>query len=162
VDAAIEFFRARHFVLADDQDEVAEVTQRVRKFQEVHAGKRGVIVADRTYRDYTSVQLDELKARVPFEKARDVRFLIVVGCLTQFAADAIQQLASAYGIRATVEATWPDRSDVGTAGHADVFIYQPSTTWFMGPLWDDAPFLTDAERLSRLDMLKDHLRLSLA
>src|SRR5262245_49046201 len=45
VDAAIEFFRARHFVLAEDQDEVAEVTQRVRKFQEVHAGKRGVIVA---------------------------------------------------------------------------------------------------------------------
>ena len=162
VDAAIEFFHARHFVLAEGQDEVAEVTQRVRKFQEVHAGKRGVIVADRTYRDYTSLQLDELKARVPFEKIRDVKFLIVGGCLTQFAADAIQQLASTYGLRASVEATWPDRSDVGAAGHADVLIYQPSTTWFMGPLWDDAPFLTDAERLSRLNMLEDHLRLSLA
>ena len=162
VEQALEFFRARHFVLADNQDEVAEVTQRVRKFQEVHAGKRGVIVGDRTYRDYTSLQLDELKARIPFENVKDVKFLIVGGCLTQFAADALQQLASVYGIRATVEATWPDRSEVGSAGHADVFIYQPSTTWFMGPLWDDAPFLSDTERLSRLDMLKDHLRLSLA
>ena len=163
VNQAIEFFRARHFVLADQEDEVAQVTQRVKQFREVHAGQRGVIVGDRAYRDYTSLQLDELKARIPFDQVKDVKFLIVGGCLTQFAADAIQQLASAYGIRATVESTWPDRGDAGsTAARADVFVYQPSTTWFMGPLWDDGPFLTDDERTSRLDMLKDHLRLSLA
>jgi FkbH-like protein len=167
IEQAVRFLEKRHFIVEADEDEDVRVDKRLKSILGRMKGYRGphnrgqdFAASRRKHRDYTALELDNLEARIPFDRMIDVKFLIVGGCVTQFAADALQQGAEAYGLRATVEVIWPQTLELGTSG-ADVLIYQPSTTWFLGPLWDDGPFLTDRERASRLELLKEQLRLSL-
>ena len=159
---AIEFFQVKHFVLEDDDDEVGTIKQHIHQIRQTNIDDNTVVGRGRIYRDYTPVNSELLRTRVPFAEMIDVKFLILGGCLTQFAADAIQQLSPSVGMRAQVEVEWPDRFESATnAKRFDVVIFQPSTTWILAPLWDDGPFLTDDERAVRLQFLKEHLRLSL-
>jgi FkbH-like protein len=98
--------------------------------------------------------------RIPFTTVLDVKFRILGGCLVHYAADALRELGPEYGVNASVDVAWPDRTTEGVEGW-DVQVYQPSVSTLMVALWDQGPCASDARRAELLAMLKDELRLSL-
>lgn len=162
IQQAIAFLKAQHFVFAGGDNEESAIKRRVLRFSRMQKERHAKVEGGRTYHDSTPVSLEVLQPRIPFTDMKEVQFLIVGGCLTQFAADALEQLAPSFGIRAKVDVDWPERLDSCEQKNIDVVILQPSTTWFLGPLWDDGAFVTDSERAGRLHVLKTQLRLSLS
>jgi len=67
----------------------------------------------------------------------------------------------AYGISAAVEVSWPHTADRSFQTTFDVVVFQPSTYWLLGPLWDEAPFLSVEERADRLQSMKKYLALQI-
>jgi FkbH-like protein len=161
IERAITFLRNRHFVLIDGHDEHAEILRWVSPLQHTSALEKDRSTRHRSYRDPTPVTSETLRPRIPFNEIRAVRTLIAGGCLSQASADALQQIGMAYGIRAEVSVTWPANLPKRQGECLDVLIFQPSTSWFMRPLWDDGAFLTDMERARSLEVLKQQLRLCL-
>ena len=161
IEHVIAFLKAQHFVFAGGDNEESEIKRRVLRFRRIQTEPHARAEAARTYHDSTPVNLEMLRPRIPFTDMKEVQFLIVGGCLTQFAADALEQLAPSFGIRAKVDVDWPERLDSCAQKNIDVVIFQPSTTWFLGPLWDDGVFVSDSERAKRLHALKTQLRLAL-
>jgi FkbH-like protein len=158
LDRALKFFRTRHFVLADGEDEDAQIKQQVAQSRESKLAHRAVVGGVRNFRDYAALNLDVLKSRIPTEHTRNIRVVILGGCLSQYAANAIEQLAPSYGINATVEANWPDRLDSMPFDGIDVVVFQPFIVWMMAPFWDGAPFLSEEERERRVAMMKEYLQ----
>ena len=158
---AFQYFKSTHLIIPEGHDERAEIQARVAQFRLERKGKKQSRIYSRYYRDFTDVSLNELKSRVPYDGFRDVRFLIVGGCLTQLAADSLQSMAPSYKIRASVEALFPVDFHEQRSKGFDVLIFQPATTWLTSPLWDDAPFLSDEQRGERLQLLQEQLHASL-
>lgn len=166
INQALNFLLARHFLLIDDADEESELRRHVKRLQRLAGGHEGsAIVSEQPYRDLRPVGPGVLAPRIPFDATRDLHFVIVGGCLTQFAADALTHFAPSYGIRATVSTEWPHhRNAPGASGEepGDVYVFQPQTIWVLSPLWDDGPFIRDTELADRLTLFKAQLRLSLS
>jgi FkbH-like protein len=99
-------------------------------------------------------------ARIPFTDVADLRFRLLGGCLIHYAADALRELAPEYGINASIDVAWPDRTNEAGEGW-DVQVYQPSVSTLMVALWDQGPCASDARRAELLALLKDELQLSL-
>jgi FkbH-like protein len=91
----------------------------------------------------------------------ELKFLIVGSCLTQTAVDELQRLSKVYRIQIKVDMAWPSQLNSNYLPKSDVLVFQPSINWFLRPLWDNAPFLTDSERREHLEVLKSHLLISL-
>jgi FkbH-like protein len=161
IDQAITFFTTRHFVLTDGEDEESQIRNQVLASRDTRPGIRSGSSQVREYRDYAALKLQDLKARVPFERTRNVNVIILGGCLTQLAANALEQLAPSYGISARVESSWPDRLDSMRFDDVDLVVFQPFTMWLLAPLWDAAAFLADEERGTRLQTMKEYLKIAL-
>jgi FkbH-like protein len=164
INEALTFLCCEHFALRSDQDEEALIREHLQRI--AARGSEGgdrllkdVAYIGRAYRDYSPI--DARGSSVQGGGTRQVSYLIVGGCLTQFAADALQRMAPSFGIEAVVEETFPSLVESAIMERPDVVVFQPSTMMFMQRLWDDAPFITDEERGVRLQMLKDELRLFL-
>lgn len=159
----IDFLKAKRIVLSEGQDEDSEILDLVRKHQRLpdQAGAQEPISISRPFHEYSAVSLEALEAHIAIEHVRDVRFLIAGGCLTKASADALQRLAASYGIRASVRVSWLHTNDPDELERPDVLVFQPSTNWMLRPLWDEGPFLSDDERGERLNIMKEHLQVSL-
>lgn len=104
----------------------------------------------------------QISAAIPtFYDVPELKFLIVGSCLTQTAADELARLSKVYRIQLEVEIAWPSQLNSNYLPKSDVLVFQPSINWFLRPLWDNAPFLTDTERREHLEVLKTHLLVSL-
>lgn len=158
IERVLHFLQAQRFVLAEEADEEREIRDHARRLRDQHIGKNPIVSWNRDSYDSTPLLADIDSGRVPHEEMTAVKFLILGGCLTQLAADALSKLAPAYGIRAEVDTHWPQVNSTSLEG-ADVIVFQPSTVTFLQVLWDDGPFLTDHWRAQHLQVLKQQLAL---
>jgi hypothetical protein len=82
---------------------------------------------------------------------KQLRVAIFGGCLTQFVVDELRKLAWARGLDVQSKASWP-HAELGWVEQflPDILFCQFSTTWLLGPLWDELPFLTPEQIAERL------------
>lgn len=161
IDGALKFFRTRHFIVQNEDDEESEIKRLVSASRNPKPGDRSIAGGSRFFRDYTALDLKNLKNRIPTEHTRKLKFLILGGCLAQLAANALEQSAPSYGIESTVEANWPDRIETLPFDGTDVIVFQPFTLWLIAPFWDGAPFVSEEERDARVETMKEYLKITL-
>ena len=161
IDRALRFFQTRRFVLVEGEDEESQIRRRVSVSKDSKLNGRGTIGGSRIFRDYAALDLDLLKAKIPTERTRAVKIVVLGGCLSQLAATALEQISPSYGIHATVEVNWPDRLESMQFDGVDMVVFQPFTLWLIAPFWDGAPFLSDEERENRVATMKQYLEVTL-
>jgi FkbH-like protein len=158
---ATHFFSNYHFALKEDEDESAHIQGHLRKLSSLQADVGGVSYIRKVYRDHSALDLNVTAERGGWPRTQ-ATFLIVGGCLTQVAADAILRLAPAFNIVPKTEETHPALLESALMDSPDVIVLQQSTSSFLAPLWDHGDFVSDSERATRLAMMKEQVQLLIA
>ena len=111
--------------------------------------------ASERYWEPSPITVDDL----PADRAlRGVRALLIGGCVTQFAADALVRAGLRRGLAVTPVHEWPAvrgrMRDLVERHRPDLAVLQPTVQPLLTGLWDDAAFAGVAERRRRLAVLK--------
>jgi FkbH-like protein len=161
--AIFDLFERRRFIVpaGADEDELLVDALRLRAGD---AAARGPIVAHEGESFYTPapVSLDSLASRGAL---RPLAVSLVGGCALEFLKEPLRTAALAHGFDARVAARWASSPEVFARAIAedapDLIIYQPGTNSLLAPVWDELPFLSDAETVERVQAMKERVGLFL-
>jgi FkbH-like protein len=145
------FFLQQGFVVPEDSDDRQAF---LFPFSSQDAAQQIIQTTDRAYRTNATLTLQDFASPAPrWREAQNLRILILGGCLTQFAADELDRIGPARGFLISVTTSWPDVLPDITSLDPHLVVWQPSTTWMLGPLWDELPFLSDDEIEQRINTM---------
>ncbi len=91
--------------------------------------------------------------------SRPLRILLLGGCLIDLASDILLSIGPARGFLPEVRQGWVTGVPRIDEFDPHLVVYQFGVNGYLGPIWDHAPFLDDAELRSRVDQLKDRVAL---
>jgi FkbH-like protein len=145
------YFLQQGFVVPEHADEQQTFLY---EFRNQHAGQQIIETTQRAYRTNATLTLQEFASPLPrWREAHNLKILILGGCLTQFAADELEKIGPGRGFLVSVTTSWPDTPPDMMSIDPHLVVLQPSTTWMLGPLWDELPFLDDAEIERRINTM---------
>jgi len=90
-----------------------------------------------------------------------LKVVVLGGCMTQFAADALARLGARSGFAVDVQASWPTTLSLLDDATPDLVVLQLSNTWLLGPLWDRGAFHDDAARAEMVEFIKESCTLTI-
>jgi HAD superfamily phosphatase (TIGR01681 family) len=116
-----------------------------------------------TYRTPATPTLQEFTPPRPgWREARNLRVLVLRGCLTRAVAGELERIGPGRGFLISVTTSWTEVSTDFASIDPHLVVLQPATTWMLGPLWDELPFLDDDEIEQRIDTMCDAVDARLA
>jgi FkbH-like protein len=161
--SAVNFLQQQHLILGAAEDDETLIDERVSRLRNLNRQASGLAYIGRVYRDYTALDLEgttmqqQLRRDIP----ACVDVLVVGGCLTHLAADALVRLGKRLGLNVRTEEAFPELMEAVLMQRPEVVVFQCSLTSVLKPLWDDGAFLSDEERGARLQLMKEQLTSSL-
>jgi FkbH-like protein len=90
-----------------------------------------------------------------FRDADTLQVIVLGGCMSQYAADALRRIGDQSGFSVNANASWPSNFAILDGQKPDLVTLQLSTTWLLGPLWDRAAFFDDRARAEMLEFIKE-------
>jgi FkbH-like protein len=143
-------FLQQGFVVPEDVDE----EHMFLCFYRDHDEKQQIIEsARRYYRTYSTLTLQEFTSPRPrWRAAQNLRVLIMGGCLTQPVADELENIGPSRGFLVSATTSWVEMPDFASID-PHLMVWEPSTMWLLGPLWNELPFLDDDEIEHRVDVI---------
>jgi FkbH-like protein len=98
---------------------------------------------------------------VHYRSSEPLRVVVLGGCITQFAADALRKIAGHNGFTVEAVASWPEDMSLLEATKPDLVVLQLSTTWLLGPLWDQGAVYDDVARAEMVEFIKESCAISI-
>lgn len=89
-----------------------------------------------------------------------LKVVVLGGCMTQFAADALERMGRQNGFALDAQASWPTTLSLLDDAQPDMVVLQLSNTWLLGPLWDRGAFHDDAARAEMVEFIKESCALT--
>jgi FkbH-like protein len=158
---AVTFIAFQHFILKQEQDEDDFIQETARRLSRLGRNTDEVAHFNKLFRDYAPLTPPTSSAQNSHRDPLPVNFLIVGGCLTNIASDALVRLAPDFGLQVQTAETFPGMIESTLMDEPDVVVFQPSVANFLGSLWSDAPSLSDAQGAARLETMKEELQRSI-
>jgi FkbH-like protein len=153
-------FLQQGFVVPEDADEEHTFLW---PFRDQDAKQQIIETTAHTHRTDATPRLQEFTSPRPkWREARDLRVLMLRGCLTQSVADELENIGPSRGFLVSVTTSWTEVSTDFASIDPHLVVLQPSTTGLLGPLWDELSFLDDDEIEQRIDTMCDAVDARLA